>query len=114
MTKRPAIPARIGLLAFAAAFCLMLAGGTAKAQQQMVVLELFTSQGCNSCPPADALMQDWEKLPGVLPLSLHVDYWDYLGWRDTFGKKGHTNRQQAYAQRSEEHTSELQSLMRNS
>lgn len=98
MMKRLAIPARIGLFAFAATVCLMLAGGTARAQQQMVVLELFTSQGCNSCPPADALMKDWEKLPGVLPLSLHVDYWDYLGWRDTFGRKGHTNRQQAYAQ----------------
>lgn len=98
MTNRLARTGRIGLLAIAAALAVMLAGAHARAQQQMVVLELFTSQGCNSCPPADALMQDWEKQPGVLPLSLHVDYWDYLGWRDTFGKKGHTTRQQAYAQ----------------
>ena len=98
MTNRFATTSRLGLLALAAAFALMLAGGTARAQQQIVVLELFTSQGCNSCPPADALMKDWEKMPGVLPLSLHVDYWDYLGWRDTFGKHGHTLRQQAYAQ----------------
>ncbi|WP_341705733.1 DUF1223 domain-containing protein [Ferrovibrio sp.] len=82
----------------AAGLALLLAGGPARAQQQMVILELFTSQGCNSCPPADAMMADWEKLPGVLPLSLHVDYWDYLGWRDTFGKKGHSSRQQGYAQ----------------
>lgn len=73
--------------------------GTARAQSSSspVILELFTSQGCNSCPPADALMAEWAKLPGTLPLSLHVDYWDYLGWKDTFGKKGHSNRQQEYA-----------------
>ncbi len=62
-----------------------------------VVIELFTSQGCSSCPPADALMHEWAKQPGVIALSLHVDYWDYLGWRDTFGKRGHVERQQAYA-----------------
>ena len=73
--------------------------GMARAQTSSspVILELFTSQGCNSCPPADALMAEWAKLPGILPLSLHVDYWDYLGWKDTFGKKGHSNRQQEYA-----------------
>ncbi len=64
---------------------------------QPVVLELFTSQGCNSCPPADALMQDWLKQPGVIPISLHVDYWDYLGWKDTLSRKGHGVRQQDYA-----------------
>ncbi|WP_374300349.1 DUF1223 domain-containing protein [Ferrovibrio sp.] len=67
------------------------------AQTQLVVLELFTSQGCNSCPPADALMTEWMKQPGVLPISLHVDYWDYLGWKDTLSRKGHNIRQQDYA-----------------
>ncbi len=74
--------------------------GAAQAQSRTaspVILELFTSQGCSSCPPADALMAEWAKLPGILPLSLHVDYWDYLGWKDTFGKKGHSSRQQEYA-----------------
>ena len=72
-------------------------GDAARAQSSPVILELFTSQGCNSCPPADALMTEWQKQPGVLPLSLHVDYWDYLGWKDTFGKKGHSKRQHDYA-----------------
>lgn len=79
---------------------LVPAARPAAAQQtalQPVVLELFTSQGCNSCPPADALMQDWLKQPGVIPLSLHVDYWDYLGWKDTLSRKGHVVRQQDYA-----------------
>jgi len=98
MSKRPAGIIRTALIAATLVIGIGLAGGTAMAQQQIVVLELFTSQGCNSCPPADAMMPEWEKMPGVLPLSLHVDYWDYLGWRDTFGKKGHTTRQQAYAQ----------------
>lgn len=83
---------------------LAMTGHGARAQTPvatpLVVLELFTSQGCNSCPPADALMQDWQQEPGVLPLSLHVDYWDYLGWKDTLGRKGHGIRQQDYARNS--------------
>lgn len=78
----------------------MLAALPARAQQQLVVLELFTSQGCNSCPPADALMKEWQKQPNVLALSLHVDYWDYLGWKDTLSRKGHGIRQQDYARNS--------------
>ncbi|QDO96210.1 DUF1223 domain-containing protein [Ferrovibrio terrae] len=65
-----------------------------------VVLELFTSQGCNSCPPADELMQDWLRQPNIIPISLHVDYWDYLGWKDTLSRKGHGIRQQDYARNS--------------
>ncbi|WP_298721864.1 DUF1223 domain-containing protein [uncultured Ferrovibrio sp.] len=76
----------------------MVQNAAAQAGRSIMVLELFTSQGCNSCPPADALMFDWAKQPDVLPLSLHVDYWDYLGWKDTFGKKGHSKRQHEYAQ----------------
>ncbi len=86
----------------ALAVSLALAGTAAQAQTATspVVLELFTSQGCNSCPPADALMQDWLKQPGVIAISLHVDYWDYLGWKDTLGRKGHGTRQQDYARNS--------------
>jgi len=61
------------------------------------VLELFTSQGCSSCPPADALLTSVEARPDVIALAYHVDYWDYIGWADTFGAKANTDRQQAYA-----------------
>lgn len=65
--------------------------------EQPVVVELFTSQGCSSCPPADAFMQALTADPGVLALSLHVDYWDYIGWADSFAKPQFTERQKAYA-----------------
>jgi hypothetical protein len=62
-----------------------------------VVVELFTSQGCSSCPVADALLTEMGKDPRLLPLSLHVDYWDYLGWKDKFASPQFTQRQKAYA-----------------
>ncbi|MEZ7813498.1 MAG: DUF1223 domain-containing protein [Paracoccaceae bacterium] len=65
--------------------------------QSLVVLELFTSQGCPSCPPADSLMKDWVKRDDVLPLALHVDYWDYIGWKDKFGQSKFSDRQKSYA-----------------
>lgn len=68
-----------------------------------VVVELFTSQGCSSCPPADALITRLSEEPGVLPLSFHVDYWDYLGWADSFARPEFSARQQAYAQAAGEH-----------
>ncbi|WP_209595968.1 DUF1223 domain-containing protein [Jiella mangrovi] len=61
------------------------------------VLELFTSQGCSSCPPADELLAKFADQPDVLALSYHVDYWDYIGWRDTFGSGHNSERQRAYA-----------------
>ncbi|TYO90782.1 DUF1223 domain-containing protein [Oceanicella actignis] len=64
--------------------------------QTPVVVELFTSQGCASCPPADALLAELAERPDVIALSLHVDYWDYLGWRDQFARPEHTLRQKAY------------------
>lgn len=61
------------------------------------VIELFTSQGCSSCPPADKLMGEFAERADVLGLTLAVDYWDYLGWKDTLAKHGHSLRQKAYA-----------------
>ncbi|MXU65556.1 DUF1223 domain-containing protein [Oceanomicrobium pacificus] len=68
----------------------------AQSRQVPVVVEMFTSQGCSSCPPADSLVRDLSTRSDVLPLSLHVDYWDYLGWKDVFGSSDNTQRQRAY------------------
>lgn len=62
-----------------------------------IVVELFTSQGCSSCPPADAMFHDLARMDGVIALALHVDYWDYIGWPDSFASPDHTARQEAYA-----------------
>lgn len=75
----------------------VLLGSATFATAAPVVLELFTSQGCSSCPPADALLADFIGRDGVIALSLPVDYWNYLGWEDTLAKHAHTERQRAYA-----------------
>ena len=62
-----------------------------------VVLELFTSQGCSSCPPADALLTKLAQDPSLLALSFHISYWDYLGWKDPYSSEDTTNRQRSYA-----------------
>jgi hypothetical protein len=62
-----------------------------------VVVELFTSQGCSSCPPADAILARLTERPDVIPLALHVDYWDYIGWADSFASPAFTKRQKGYA-----------------
>jgi len=69
----------------------------AAASEARVVVELFTSQGCSSCPAADKLLAELSKDPTILPISLSVDYWDYLGWKDTLALPGHVKRQRAYA-----------------
>jgi hypothetical protein len=67
-------------------------------QGARAVLELFTSQGCSSCPAADALLTELGRDPGVIALAYHIDYWDYIGWPDTFGTEANSDRQRDYAQ----------------
>ena len=69
----------------------------ARAGEPRALLELFTSQGCSSCPAADRLMGQLAKDPALVALSVPVDYWDYLGWRDTLANPAHSARQRAYA-----------------
>ncbi len=76
------------------------AAGFASAQDNgrtPVVVELYTSQGCSSCPPADELLAGLSSRNDVIPLALHVDYWDYIGWKDAFADPQFTERQRAYA-----------------
>jgi hypothetical protein len=72
----------------------------AHAEQRPVVVELFTSQGCSSCPPADAMFEELQERDDVIAIALHVDYWDYIGWKDEFGQPAHAERQRAYAARA--------------
>jgi hypothetical protein len=74
-----------------------LGAAQAAAAETPVVLELFTSQGCSSCPPADALLGELARQPNVFALAFHVDYWNRLGWPDPFASREWTNRQRAYA-----------------
>lgn len=69
----------------------------AQGQRGLSVLELFTSQGCSSCPTADALLRSYANRPDIVALSLPVDYWDYLGWKDTLASPKFSHRQRAYA-----------------
>lgn len=91
---------RQSILALAAAMIpLALYPGSAAAEQlenPVAVVELFTSQGCSSCPPADAFLGDLVRRGDVVALAYHVDYWDYLGWQDTLATSDNTARQRAY------------------
>jgi hypothetical protein len=81
-------------LAFVA--LLTIAGAAWAEEPRPVVVELFTSQGCNSCPPADAYLAELAQRKRVLALAFHVDYWNYIGWNDPFGRPWATARQKAY------------------
>jgi hypothetical protein len=81
----------------------MALGGVAQAAETVVV-ELFTSQGCSSCPPADRILGELASEENVIALALHVDYWDYLGWKDEFASPDNTKRQRAYARAKGERT----------
>jgi hypothetical protein len=87
----------------------MLAGGSAHAEmlgatrttapELRAVIELFTSQGCSSCPPADQTIAELSTDPSIIAISVPIDYWDYLGWKDTLASPRHTARQRGYASR---------------
>lgn len=77
--------------------CIALTANTAVHAEPRAVIELFTSQGCSSCPAADKLAGELARDPKNIVLTLAVDYWDYLGWKDTLAISGHSNRQRAYA-----------------
>ncbi|HXF54190.1 MAG TPA: DUF1223 domain-containing protein [Hyphomicrobiaceae bacterium] len=91
------MPWRRALLAGFALMTALLPAAAGPEARRMSVVELFTSQGCSSCPPADALLKTYADRPDVVALTLNVDYWDYLGWKDTLASPKYTKRQRHYA-----------------
>jgi hypothetical protein len=87
------------ILCASAALSVACASGADAAETRPILVELFTSQGCSSCPPADALLDQLSHRDGVLALGYHIDYWDNLGWKDPFSSPEATARQRAYAAR---------------
>ena len=85
------------LLCAVASVCALGSGQVMAQGASGVVVELFTSQGCSSCPPADEYLAKLAQEPGVIALALHVDYWDYIGWKDSFGSPAFSDRQRDYA-----------------
>jgi hypothetical protein len=98
--SRPLVLSRRSFAALSgAAVAGLLVPAVAAPQGRPVVVELFTSQGCSASPPADALLAELGRQPGIVALSLNVDYWDYRGWRDTLASADCTQRQRDYAAR---------------
>jgi hypothetical protein len=75
----------------------LASASAANGAENRAVLELFTSQGCSSCPAADQLLGELAKDPSLVAMTVPIDYWDYLGWKDTLAAPDHTARQRAYA-----------------
>jgi hypothetical protein len=95
MHRRSLIKASRAMVAAAATWSLSASAGPSVASP--VVIELFTSQGCSSCPPADALLTELARRPEVVALAWHVDYWNHLGWLDPYASSEWTKRQRRYA-----------------
>lgn len=98
-SKRAWLPLLSALACFALFWNAPRASSSEADAKPVLLLELFTSQGCSSCPPADALLREAKARWGeqVVPLAFHVDYWTYLGWRDPFSSSDWTKRQERYA-----------------
>lgn len=79
------------------ALTLIFVSAAAVASDRLTVVELYTSQGCHSCPPADTYLGELAKRDDIVALSFHVDYWDYIGWKDVYALPTNTPRQRAYA-----------------
>jgi len=97
ITWPPKGAAGLILLGFALVIGEVFPADVAKAAGPRAVVELFTSQGCSSCPPADKIVGELSKDPSVIALSLPIDYWDYLGWKDTLADSRFSARQRAYS-----------------
>lgn len=86
------------------AICTLVASvACAEEHHGPVVIELYTSQGCSACPPADEMMHALAARSDVIALALHVDYWDYIGWKDVFARPEHAERQRGFAARVGKH-----------
>jgi len=88
---------RVVLSALSAAVACLAIGVLPAGAEPRAVVELFTSQGCSSCPPADRLLGELAHDPSIVAMSLPIDYWDYIGWKDTLAKPRHAARQRFYA-----------------
>jgi hypothetical protein len=93
MLRRRLVPAvyAVGLL-----IAIVVGANAARAGEPKALIELFTSQGCSSCPPADKLFGELAADPSLVVMSVPIDYWDYLGWKDTLANPAHSARQRAY------------------
>ena len=91
----------VACLAFPATLSVAAEARFASGPQQTALIELYTSEGCSSCPPAETWMSRLKESPGLwkqfVPIAFHVDYWDRLGWRDRFSSQRWTERQRRYA-----------------